>query len=634
MDVSPPDHGIYTFGPFTLDPVRRVLRSGDTPIRLTARLFDLLVYMVRAEGRLIDKDELLAAIWGGRIVEEANLTQAISALRKVLQAEGGDAGFIVTAPGRGYRFAAPVRLESGAPAFHTVVAPAFATPVTARPWWHRWRLPAGAIGALLLAAALFLLRAILPSPAPAVRSAAPFFPPPHSVAVLAFTNMSDNPADDLFAEGLSEELINALSRVDSLQVAARVSAFSFKGKSATIGDIARQLNVGAVLEGSVRRDGNRIRISAQLINALTGYQYWSRSEDRDAGGMLHVQTDLAEAVASALQVTLFGNDVTRLTLGSTANQAAMDAYLRGMKLMRSGEDAGFQAALAAFDQAVALDPAFARGDIGRAYALVNIALSTSCPDPAVPRKLFTDALAAADRAIALAPGLASGHAARATILDNGFLDPAGAAAEAAHAVALEPGNAAVQGNYAQVALDAGHTAEGLAAARRATVLDPLRPDAWENLAYVLYEAGAYDEAMDAIGHEKALASGLPSHSFDLLGRIDLMRGDAAAAARDCARGSQDFSMRCLAMAYHRLGRQQDALAQLTKLRAADGDTAPFAFAEIYAQWGQVADAGLALEAAYQTRDPALEQIKADPLLIPVRDTAAFRRIEALLKFPA
>src|SRR5262245_22077508 len=162
-------------------------------------------------------------------------------------------------------------------------------------------------------------------------SQAPFNPPAHSIAVLPFVNMSGDKEREYFSEGLTEELLNTLSRINDLQVAARTSSFSFQGEHPDIATVAHKLNVGAVLEGSVRRSANTVRISVQLVNGVTGFHLWSQVYDRDLGDVLKLQTEIATAVASALKVTLLGNEATKIELGGTHNPGAFDAYLRGSK---------------------------------------------------------------------------------------------------------------------------------------------------------------------------------------------------------------------------------------------------------------------------------------------------------------
>jgi serine/threonine-protein kinase len=621
MDVPIRETGTYVFGPFRLDPVRRALTKDGARLTVTPRLFDTLLYIVQHHSRLVERDELEQAIWRGRMVEEGNLAKAISSLRKALGEDMADDKCIVTVPGRGYRLGLPVRFEPHYP------LPDISVPPAPAPRRHG-RLIAGAgLLALVLAAGALFTWQNRPPATPT------FAPPPNAVAVLAFTNMSGDPAQAYFSDGLSEQLIDTLARVDTLQVAARTSSFSFRGGHATIADIAHALNVSAVLEGSVRRDGARMRVTAQLINARTGFHYWSKTYDRPQGDILSLQTDIAEAVTQSLQVTLQGTDAARLTQGGTANPAALDLYLRGMKRLRQSETASFRAAQADFDQAIALDPAYARAFSGRAYALLNIALSAADLDNAAATRLLSDGMAAADRAIVLAPGIASGHAVRAAILDNGLLDPVGAAQEAARAIALEPGNAGIVGSYGQIALDLGHVTEGLAAARRATVLDPLRPDAWHNLAYVLFEARQYDPALQALVHVKSLDGDYPAMSYDLLGRLLIAKGDFAGAVPVCQHGSEAERHRCLAIADHGLGKMADASTEFDRFGATQGDGGTFNYAEIHAQWGLRTQALAELQQAFRLKDPNLMQIKADPFLDPLRDSPIFRDIEQQMHFP-
>ncbi len=187
-------------------------------------------------------------------------------------------------------------------------------------------------------------------------AATAFNPPPHSIAVLPFVNLSGDPSQDYFSDGLTEELLNSLAEINELQVAARTSSFSFK-EHPDIATVAHKLNVGAVLEGSVRRSAHTLRITAQLINAVTGFHVWSKTYDRDLGDVLKLQTEIATAVASALKVTLLGDVAAKVELGGTHNPAAFDAYLRGAKAYSSRRDAkDLPAAIAAYTEAIRLDP--------------------------------------------------------------------------------------------------------------------------------------------------------------------------------------------------------------------------------------------------------------------------------------
>src|SRR5207302_1591471 len=236
-----------------------------------------------------------------------------------------------------------------------------------------------------------------------------FAPPLHSIAVLPFVNMSGDKEQEYFSDGLTEEILNSLARVNELQVSARTSAFSFKGKDVKIGTIARELNVGAILEGSVRRSGHTVRVTAQLNNAVTGFHLWSQTYDRDLSDVLKLQTEIANAVASALKVTLLGGVATKIEAGGTRNPAAFDAYLRAAKLDREGQnDKDLQAAIAGYTEAIHLDPEYALGYADRSLAFRSFG-NNSTTSPGARRNYYNKAEVDARKAVALAPDLAEGH---------------------------------------------------------------------------------------------------------------------------------------------------------------------------------------------------------------------------------
>jgi TolB-like protein len=272
-----------------------------------------------------------------------------------------------------------------------------------------------------------------------VAASTAFNPPPHSIAVLPFANMSGDKDQEYFSDGLTEELLNSLSEINELQVAARTSSFYFKGKDVDLGTVAHKLNVGAVLEGSVRRSANTIRITAQLINAVTGFHLWSKTYDRDLGDVLKLQTEIATAVASALKVTLLGDVAAKVELGGTGNPAAFDAYLRGEKAVRSTRDMkDLPAAIAAYTEAIRLDPHYALAFAGRSIAHSDVA--SEAETPAATREGFDKAQADAHQALILAPDLVQGHLALAFVSEVRTLDFTQANDEYERALALAPGN--------------------------------------------------------------------------------------------------------------------------------------------------------------------------------------------------
>jgi TolB-like protein/DNA-binding winged helix-turn-helix (wHTH) protein len=623
------------FGPFRLDPLQRTLCRNGGVVELSPRLFDTLFYLVENNDRLVERDELERAVWGDRTVDASSLGKAVAALRRVLQADETDPNFIVTAPGRGYRLGVVVAFEPGS-ADGAPAPPAAPADATGPP---RWRLRSALIG---VAAALALLAAGVAGwefrPVTAIAPPAaspPFAPPTHSIAVLAFSNLSGDPAQEYFSDGLSEELIDKLSRISNLHVAARLSAFSFKNKFPTIDEVARRLNVGRVLEGSVRRDGKRLRVTARLVDGLTGYELWSHSYDRNESDVFEVQGELAKAVAAALQVKLTGADIGNLTLGGTHNPKALDAYLRAMAVLEGPDDSteAGQRMMAAFDEAVALDPNFAVAQAHRAMAFWHIASVTEHPDLDMTKRLRAEALRGARRAVAQAPDLAEAHVALGLALDDTLPDFAGQEAEFARARALAPGSSEVARNYGRFEVLAGRADVGVQAANEAVALDPLTAKAHYSLAWTDYLAGRWHAASVALDHAQQLGTTQTVYIAALRGQIALMQGDPATARAVCMdKVSWEIDV-CLAMANHALGRLGEAAAAMARLRRALGDTGAYNYAQVYAQWGQPGEALRWLELAYGLHDTGLILLKADPLLAPLRHTPQFQSLQKRLGFP-
>lgn len=462
-------------------------------------------------------------------------------------------------------------------------------------------------------------------------TAAAFSPPPHSVAVLPFVNMSGDKDQEYFSEGLTEELLNSLSRINELQVAARTSSFSFQGEDPDIATVAHKLNVGAVLEGSVRRSAHTVRVTAQLINAVTGFHMWSQTYDRNLGDVLQLQTEIATAVANALKVTLLGNEAQRIEIGGTHNPAAFDAYLRATKAFldyKNSED--LQAAIAAYAEAIRLDPkyAVAYAALSRAHASFAQNYAKGPAVSATNREAVVDAR----KAIALAPDLGLGHAALARAFE-GALEFALAAQEYDRAIALEPSNSWILSDYGDFAVCMGRVDAGLNALRRAVALDPLNSSVHNTLGLGLMLSRRQEEAIRVFGSARAL--GPNPFVIVNMGVAQYLLGDYQSARSSCEQGDQrdDFAVFCLAITYDKLGRRADAEAMLTKLRTLLGNADITEYVWLYAQWGRINQALDELETALRVRDPYLIQLKMAALVDPLRNEPRFQAIERALKFP-
>ena len=499
-------------------------------------------------------------------------------------------------------------------------------------------------------------------------SAPTFNPPPHSIAVLAFVNMSGDKKQEYFSDGLSEELINSLARIKELQVAARTSTFVFKGKDVDIATIARKLNVATVLEGSVRRSADAVRVTAQLDSAASGFHIWSQTFDRDWGDVLKLQRELASAVAGALlelpsltsdetlramasTETLRGMASTasgftpheratqielghliRGDIGTTQNPAAFDAYLRGSKAFSLIDDvSSLKSAITEYSEAIRLDPTYALAFAGRSRALSGYAAEFAT-GPTI-RDSFEKAQADARAALKLAPELAEGHLALATYLNRGALDFTDANEAYARAMLLAPGNAEVLAESGRFAVIMGRFDSGLAAGRRAVALDPLGARSRYLLAQALHLAHRDEEAVAAFGEVIRLESDYKA-AYGFRGLAYYGLGDFQGALSSCETKPDNWASQwCLAVTYDKLGRHADAEAVLKKLQAAYSDAGPVEYATIYAQWGNTAKALEWLSMAVRLRNPDLAYVKTDPLLDPLRTEPRFQAIERALNFP-
>jgi serine/threonine-protein kinase len=452
------------------------------------------------------------------------------------------------------------------------------------------------------------------------------------VAVLPFTNLSGDPDQEYLSDGLSEEILNALARIDGLKVAARSSTFSFKGKNVDIAVIARKLNVGTVLEGSVRRSAQKVRVAAQLINATTGFHLWSQTYDNKLSDVLDLQAKVAMAVANQLDVALSGNALAKIGQGGTRNAAAFDAYLRGTHVLAHADSLPeYRRAVAAFDESVARDPNFGAAYALRASALTDMSVDTR--DLALLPGIREQARQSAEKAVAFAPELAEAYESRGFVRAIALLDFGAAGPDFERALSLAPGSALVQKGVALYSSLIGHHDVALAADSLAVELDPENHATLNNQFVHLIAARRFPEALRAI-HAYEAAGGTETVNEEI-GGVYLAMGHPEAALKVCesTRASPNPAYRCLAMAYHALGNHIQAEAALRSNIAKLGDAGAFEYAEIFAQRGELAEALKWLETAARLRLPDIQNIRRDWMLDPVRTEPAYKSIERRFNFP-
>lgn len=645
----------FQFDHVEFRPAERRLLIEGADVGIGSRAFDVLGHLIAHRDRAVSKEELLAVVWPNTVVEENNLHVQISALRKLLGPR-----IVATIPGFGYQFTAALKsdddpnlstttpiatkrplngessaaspvVEPGKPPIEAAV-PLRAGP-TARGIWRQ----AGAWLALLAllgvaGAMIFLVwksQSVLPD---AVEPGAAIAPA-HSIAVLPFVNMSGNPDQEYFSDGITDELINALSTVGELQVAARTSSFSFKGEPKDITEIARKLNVRTILEGSVRRDGARVRISVTLISAATGYHLWSQTYDRDLKNILALQKDVASEVTRVLKAKLLNEDLDISGQGGTNNPQAFDAYLRGEA--SEGQSSSRPAAIAqveAFEQALRLDPNFAQAYIGKAQALTYMG-GQGFGSAADVREHFRQGREAAEKAVQLAPNLGRAHAALGLVLTTGFFDYSRALAEYDRALTLAPGDAVVLRESAFLFSQMGRTDSAIAQARHAVALDPLNANSHVTAAEIYGAARHYQDSIETFDRAFLLNSKIEGITGSR-GLAYFLSGQLEPARQSCLMPPENFMNRvCLGIVYEKLNRHSEANTQLAMLQRDLGETAAYQYAEIFTQWGDRSKALDALELAYRLRDSGLNSLQTDALLDPLRKEPRFQAIEASLHFP-
>jgi TolB-like protein/DNA-binding winged helix-turn-helix (wHTH) protein/Tfp pilus assembly protein PilF len=484
---KPEPHLMYEFGDFRLDAGRRLLygKGGSTPIAIKPRVLDALLLFVRNPGELLEKNRLLAELWPGLVVEESSLTQVISSLRRVLKETAGENRYLATVPGRGYTFVAqvaqsPHASERPRDPESTDSAPSFA------PGWLRRPLLVSGLLVLVAVLVLALLRegGLLRHEAARETSGAQPIPtatdlPARSVAVLPFENLSADAGEAYVAFGIAEAILHRLAAVDGLTLIARTSSFALGTKPADARDIGRQLNARYLVEGSVQRSGDRLRVTFQLIDASTGAHLWSLRLDETIDDIFAVEDEIAQTIAMALEVSLDTEKHPHARFGTDAYLE----YLQGRALMATNRAEDADRAIEHFEQAVDIEPEFAAAYAALAHAHWQNALLEQTAGTGLGFMIRSDRqrerLAAAareaqpllDRALQLDDTLAEAHILHADLkAEEG--DDAGAEADYQRGLALSPSYAEGYVRYASFLLSRS-SSDGLAEIDEAIRLDPL-----------------------------------------------------------------------------------------------------------------------------------------------------------------
>ena len=459
--------------------------------------------------------------------------------------------------------------------------------------------------------------------------------PSPSIAVLPFTNLSADKEQEYFCDGMAEEIINALTQVEGLHVVARTSAFSFRGKQLDIREIGKRLNVGAVLEGSVRRAGARLRITAQLVNVADGYDLWSERYDRDIGELccpediFGIQDEISLAIVDKLKVKLLRKERAKLVKRHTEDLVAYDLYLKGRYLWNKRTEDGYQKSLEYFQQAIERDPTYALAYAGIADCYDLLGWYDYLP----PKEAFPRAKAAAEKALEMDETLAEAKASLGWISVNYDWDWLTAESKYKRAIELNPGYATVHQWYAEYLSYMGKHDESIAEAKRAQELDPLSIIINNDLGQVFYYARQYDQAIEQLQKTLELDPDfIVAHFFLAFLYAQKAMYDKAIAevqkAMDLSGGGDSLIVAQLGTIYSCSGRRDEAKKVLDELHGLSNKryVSPFYIALIYMGLGQNDQAFEWLEKAYEERDHWLETLKVHPMLDSLRSDPRFTKL--------
>ena len=450
-----------------------------------------------------------------------------------------------------------------------------------------------------------------------------------SVAVLPFVDMSPQKDQEYFSDGLAEEILNLLAHIDGLRVAGRTSSFSFRGREEDLRAIGQKLNVGAVLEGSVRKEGNRIRVTAQVVKVADGFHMWSETYDRELSGVFAVQDDIAKAVVEALKVRLVPGDAPRAET-RPASPEAYTQYLLGRQLFNRLSMDSIRRSAEAFQRAVDLDPNYAPAWAALAMAAQDRPHDEKSPGAAEAAR--RRARAAADRAIELDPTLAEGYNARGVLRAQWDWDWQGAQDDLDRARALQPGDAVSQRRYGVLRLMLGKPAEAQAALKKATELDPLSAISWSWLARAYLSTGDTAAAKSALDRAKEIVPDSEEPKA-IQATLSLLEGKSAeAVALLNGLGDEGAHLIAVALAEHDKGHAAEVKKAIEEFASKFPDN-PYNVAVAYAWLGAPDQAFEWLDRAVAKRDFGLHEIGYDPLLRGVRSDPRFALVLRRMNLP-
>jgi TolB-like protein/DNA-binding winged helix-turn-helix (wHTH) protein/tetratricopeptide (TPR) repeat protein len=612
MALDTQSSGILRFATFEVDLRAGELRKQGKCIKVQEQPFHVLTVLLQRPGEVVTREELRTQNWPpDTFVDFDNsLNTAINKLREALGDSAANPRFIETLPRRGYRFIAPVNgMDGGA-----------ATPDKDKGgdgreslWRFRWIV--AVVSLAVLAATLFAFNVfrVRERVLNDVR-----VPPIQSLAVLPLTNLSGDPAQEYFSDGMTDALITDLAQMGSVKVISRTSSMRFRRTDKSLPEIARELNVDGIVEGTVQRSGDRVRITAQLIYGPADKHLWASSYERNVRDVLALQEELARAIVGEIKVKLTLQEQVRLGTNHSVNPEAYEVYLRGLAFSKNHGEQSTRISTEYFNRAIQIDPQWAApyAQLARSYHWIG---SSGHPE------FYAKSKTAALHAIGIDDSLAEAHSALAYVLHNYDWNWSGAESEYKRALELNPNYSEAHHGYAVLLAAAGRNEQAVAEIRRAEELDPLLIPLQVNLGVVLSCAGRQKEAIEQLQNTTDLN---PKYSYARmeLGMAYLRKGmypeAVANLEKAVAAGKDDpdelLYLGALAYGYAVAGRNREALKLLRELERQEANGKPVAAGwdtglyPVYFALGQKDQAFGWLEKAYKQRSDSLLYLRCWP----------------------
>jgi TolB-like protein/DNA-binding winged helix-turn-helix (wHTH) protein/tetratricopeptide (TPR) repeat protein len=617
----------FKFGDFTLDRARYRLQRADRRLRLEKLPMELLIFLVERRGELLSRDEIAERLWGKDVFVEVDhsINVAVRKIRVVLRDDSEKPRFVETVVGRGYRFAAPVICSDGDsnPQVQPISSqgqlasgPAL-LPLEKRTAPTVLKIVLGVTAVFaLLTIAIVLNRSVTTG----IKQR-----PVTSLAVLPLRNLSGDPSQEYLADGMTESLIGRLSGIHDLRVISRTSTMHFKDTQLSVPEIARTLHVDAIVEGSVMREGSRIRVHVQLIRAATDEHFWSEAYEGELHDVFALESNVAQCIAQKVEVTITGKERERLNAVHSVSPEVYESYLKGrFGLEKSNSKAEVEESIGDFEEAIKRNPQFAPAYVGLADAYFALS-SIFIGEP--PETVRPKIISSVRRALELDPDSVEAHLQLAG-MEQIQWHWAEAESEYRRVLELNPNDGGAHAGLADWLLCHGRTEEALEWAQRGRELDPLAVSS-DKISWILFSARRYGEALR---ESRSLVAVHPNDAGALWGLgFVLIANDQSEEAIPVLERAVSVSDRSpgvigvLIRAYAHAGRRADALRLLAELkrRKQAGYIPAAAFVNAYLGLGENDQAFASIEQAYREHSNILQWVKVHPYFDPIRSDPRF-----------